>query len=269
MMHFRTHIGIGDLLILRDFIEWVRPQYEHDICIDLNETQGIKARGPSYFKFVQELLKSLLPDDSHIRILPKCPLPSNRIDNAFCLSGDYYKAVICEPGKKDLKVKFAYVDHISPNLSLDGHWLPENDSCNFGGPYSVITTRCRPTVPSYAHLKKEIVKLAEKGHEIVLIGEKENKMGFDSMYLLVKEVLKDIGVEPIDFTTSSLTLKSFHEENQIMKDAATHLCYGFGGNLVRGIYCNKENILCYVPFTVLSHAFLTQCKAKNIDIRTF
>ena len=45
MMHFRTHIGIGDLLILRDFIEWVRPQYEYDICIDLNKTKGIKQRG--------------------------------------------------------------------------------------------------------------------------------------------------------------------------------------------------------------------------------
>ena len=172
MMHFRTHIGIGDLLILRDFIEWVRPQYEHDICIDLNKTKGIQARGPSYFKFVQELLKSLLPDDSHIRILPRCPLPSHFV------GGDYYRAVICEPGKEDLRVKFTYVDHVKPNLSLDGHWLPKHDSWNFGGPYSVITTRCRPTIPSYEHLKKEIVKLVDKGHKIVLIGEKEKKMDF-------------------------------------------------------------------------------------------
>lgn len=263
MMHLRTHIGIGDLLILRDFIEWVRPQYEHDICIDLNKTKGIETRGPSYFKFVQELLKSLLPDNSHIRILKRCPMPSNEV------GGDYYRAVICERGKEDLGVKFTYVDHVKPNLSLDGHWLPKNDSCNFGGPYSVITTRCRPTVPSHAHLKKEILKLVDKGHKIVLVGEKEKKMDFASMYSLVQEVLKDIGVEPIDLTTSSLTLKGFHEENQIMKDAETHLCYGFGGNMVRGIYCNKNNVLCYLPQTILSHPFVLRAMVLDVNIRTF
>ena len=264
-MHFRTHIGVGDLLILRDFIEWVRPQYEHDICIDLNKTKGIEARGPSYFEFVQELLKSLFKDNTKVRALEDkdCPTPSNEV------GGDYYKAVIREPGKKDLRVKFTYQVHIKPNLSLDGHWLPENDSWNFGEPYSVITTRCRPTVPSYAHLKKEIVKLVDKGHKIVLVGEKGKKMDFASMYSLVQEVLKDIGVEPIDFTTSSLTLKGFHEENQIMKDAETHLCYGFGGNMVRGIYCNKNNVLCYLPRTILSHPFVLRAKVLDVNIGAF
>ena len=246
MIHFRTHTGVGDLLILRDFIEWVRPQYDHDICIDLNKTQCIKTRGSSYFEFAQELLKSLFKDNIKVRTLEDCPTPSNKV------GGDYYRVVIRENGKEDLNVKFTYQDHIGPNLSFDGHWLPGNNLWRGGDPYSVITTRCRPTVPSHAHLKREIVKLVDKGHNIVLLGEKEKTMDFASMYSLVQEVLKDIGVEPIDFTTSSLTLKGFHEENQIMKDAETHLCYGFGGNMVRGIYCNKENILCYLPSTILS-----------------
>lgn len=265
MIHFRTHIGVGDLLILRDFIEWIRPQYDHDICIDLNKTHCLDLRGHSYFEFVQELLKSLLPENSHIRILKNCPLPNSSV------GGDYYKVVVCEKKKKDLRVKFTYRDHIKPNLSLDGHWLPESYLWDFGGPYSVITTRCRPAVPSFLHLKEEIVKLVDKGHKIVLLGEKKNKLEFASMYSLVKEVLKDIGVEPIDFTTSYLTVKSFHEENQIMKNAETHLCYGFGGNMVRGIYCNKNNVLCYLPKKneIISHPFVLRAIHLNVKIGTF
>lgn len=257
--HLITRMGVGDLLIMFDFIKGLQLA---DLARDqkwkytIGYPRALATRGEEYDQWVRHLHERVVPD---VALDWMC-------DHPYGLGGGRGMdsvAYIMHQNQVLNKVRWAgclagCLDYI--------HYLPYTDEiCDKtrhidSDNYAVITTRLRATTKMHPfkvakhffdYVGPIMDVLYKKYEKVVIVGEPEPKPWHDpnadrpypSIY---NEILDYLNKNPemykktIDATTKEFSMPQFLKENSICRDAKRVVCLGHGGNFVRQLYIGSE-----------------------------
>lgn len=235
-------VGVGDLLILKDFLSSYAMGSYSSINLHFQKT-GSWGRSIDYSVFRDQLVATLYSEDIFNIVTNSHKAPRS--------NGAYYRLHV--DGKpKDIKaadvIKLLNFKGI-PNLLCDDHNYKED----YGENYVVLSTRIRDLPVDDNLVRKILLALGERYNKILIIGENQRGLvmlhsniysAIISQKSFIDSFIDSFGEKIIDLTTDKLSFEGFKKENAIMRDAAMTVILGWGGNMCRQIYINNNNMAC-------------------------
>ncbi len=232
--------GVGDLLILKDFLSSSCMDYYDSIEVHVS-TEENNGRDKQYNIFRDELMDSLYSED--VFKIVRSKLPSARphstsifynffLDNGTSVGYPYKDAA--------KQLSFSKI----PETLCEGR----NTKKTYGKKYAVLSTRVRSLDFDEALVERIIIELAKHYDSVLVIGEnsEDKTMKMPNIYHMIMQIRNRFlwGSKIIDLATNELTFQSFKKENSMMRDAAMSVILGWGGNMCRQIYINNDNLAC-------------------------
>jgi hypothetical protein len=232
--------GVGDLLILKDFLSSSCMDYYDSIELHVS-TEESWGRDKQYNIFRDELMDSLYSEDVFKIVRSKLPQQYHSGSSIF------YKFFLDNGKSTDYPYKDA-VKQLSfskiPETLCDGY----NAKKTYGKKYAVLSTRVRDLDFDEALVERIIIELAKHYDSVLVIGEnsEDKTMKMPNIYHMIMKIRNQFAWESeiIDLATNELTFQSFKKENSIMRDAAMSVILGWGGNMCRQIYIDSDNLAC-------------------------
>lgn len=289
MLEIYSRCGMGDVLILRDFL-FGSSQNEISRC----DCCGSPIRDPKKNEYLHyHIIFYLTPlttrvkdgDPTYIEdfLKPFMTLLFSDIDNlfvSFCThfhqsshgdSGVYYEF---KSNHESLSEEQAYKKITIPDLSniLFKNFQPEpHINALSKSNYICVSTRYRmfsPMNEKLAFFKMLFYdKIINTNIKVVLIGEKSDSYDFQSSYSILKNIIPSENL--IDCTTNTFFLKNAITDAFLFKNSLLSLCFGIGGIYVIGSYTHS-NILSYTDLGE-HHPFVHKSKTSSVfgDIHSF
>jgi hypothetical protein len=252
VMNLNPTLGIGDLLITRDLVS---SDFASRYNINIHIEWIAHWRNDEYANFVAKFCNILFNDDNinlDFRKTNSHPLGIG-IKNSDLVSGNGNDWT-----GHDIASRLTYLDlsGILCNNDFDVHKFKNDNSMNS---YSVLSTRVRQTRIDTNLVRSTMTELLSKYDKLILIGEKFRKYDADSnCYPACMEIINEFDRDRIvDLTNDTINLEYFLYENSICKYADLCVSMGYGGNFVRSIYNNSDNLLSLINLPCgLNHPFV-------------
>lgn len=256
-----SRCGIGDLLILRDYVVPHPHTFGLEKCEHCGNFKGIGDapifRNNKKFLHIRLLRLPLesrtekMPNYLHDFLIPflekifpkNCTIfltlaqNSNRATNGAWGENDiYYEGFADTPNFLSQEV-FPILPHqdLSPEI-FDSINIAHETAEILQTEYICIHTRYRSEIPADEDFFRSLLFdiIGATGKKICLIGEKSNSLQFSSVYDLCKRI---VGPETlIDLTSEGLSVKNLATDALIAKHAKLCLAFGIGGNIVLNSY---------------------------------
>lgn len=289
MLEVYSRCGMGDILILRDFLfgagetevakceccgapirDPKKSEYEnyHIIFYLTPLTTRVKDGNPTYIEdFLKPFMALLFADIDNLFV-------------SFCTyfhesshgdSGIYYEF---KSAHENLTEEEAYKKITIPNLSsiLFKNFHPEPLVENLSKTnYICVSTRYRmfsPMSEKVAFFKMLFYdRIVNTNIKVVLIGEKSDSYDFQSSYSILSKMIPSENL--IDLTTNTFFIKNAITDAFLFKNSYLSLCFGIGGSFVIGNYTHA-NILSYTDLGE-NHPFVNKSQTSSVygDIHSF